>query len=110
MARFERDYAGGDAYQSALTDYAEGTAWFGVSAIPAVIFMRTALTLGVSAAGATQAAGIESAAAETPADPGRSKRRRITWDFSTIFSVGSPDRRWVDARSSRCGRMPGVAA
>ena len=37
-ARFERDYAAGDAYQAALTDYAEGAAWFGVSAVPAVIF------------------------------------------------------------------------
>ncbi len=38
MARFDQDYAAGEAYQSALTDYAEGTAWFGVSAVPAVIF------------------------------------------------------------------------
>ena len=38
MARFQRDYADGEAYQAALTDYAEGAAWFGVSAVPAVIF------------------------------------------------------------------------
>jgi len=38
MARFEQDYAGGDAYQAALHDYAEGMAWFGVSAVPTVIF------------------------------------------------------------------------
>jgi predicted DsbA family dithiol-disulfide isomerase len=38
MARFAQDYAAGNAYQAALTDYAEGTAWFGVSAVPAVIF------------------------------------------------------------------------
>jgi len=46
MARFERDYAGGDAYQSALTDYAEGTAWFGVSAVPAVIFNEKVSLVG----------------------------------------------------------------
>ena len=36
--RFARDYAAGAAYEAALADYAEGTAWFGVSAVPAVIF------------------------------------------------------------------------
>jgi len=36
----EEDHAAGDAHQAALTDYAEGTAWFGVSAVPAVIFNR----------------------------------------------------------------------
>jgi predicted DsbA family dithiol-disulfide isomerase len=38
MATFEHDHASGEAYQAALTDYAEGTAWFGVSAVPAVVF------------------------------------------------------------------------
>ena len=38
MARFERDSASGDAYQDVLHDCAEGTAWFGVSALPTVIF------------------------------------------------------------------------
>jgi len=38
LARLERDHAAGLAYQAVLTDYAEGAAWFGVSAIPAVIF------------------------------------------------------------------------
>lgn len=38
MARLERDQAAGEAYQAVLADYAEGAAWFGVSAIPAVIF------------------------------------------------------------------------
>jgi predicted DsbA family dithiol-disulfide isomerase len=38
MERFQSDYASGDAYQAALHDYAEGAAWFGVSAIPTVIF------------------------------------------------------------------------
>jgi len=37
MARFQEDY-GGAAYQAALHDYAEGAAWFGVSALPTVIF------------------------------------------------------------------------
>jgi len=38
LARFQRDCADGETYQAALTDYAEGAAWFGVSAVPAVIF------------------------------------------------------------------------
>jgi predicted DsbA family dithiol-disulfide isomerase len=38
MARFEADYAGGEAYEAVLHDCAEGTAWFGVSAVPTVIF------------------------------------------------------------------------
>jgi predicted DsbA family dithiol-disulfide isomerase len=46
MARFERDYAGGDAYQAALTDYAEGAAWFGVSAVPAVVFNEKVSLVG----------------------------------------------------------------
>ena len=46
MTRFERDYAGGEAYQAALTDYAEGTAWFGVSAVPAVIFNEKVSLVG----------------------------------------------------------------
>jgi predicted DsbA family dithiol-disulfide isomerase len=46
MARFERDYAGGDAYQDALTDYAEGAAWFGVSAVPAVVFNEKVSLVG----------------------------------------------------------------
>jgi predicted DsbA family dithiol-disulfide isomerase len=36
VARFEADYAG-VAYESVLRDCAEGTAWFGVSALPTVI-------------------------------------------------------------------------
>ena len=46
MARFERDYAGGDAYQDALTDYAEGAAWFGVSAVPSVVFNEKVSLVG----------------------------------------------------------------
>ena len=38
MARFQNDYANGEAYQAVLQDYAEGAAWFGVSALPTVIF------------------------------------------------------------------------
>jgi predicted DsbA family dithiol-disulfide isomerase len=38
VARFEADYASGEAYQAVLHDCAEGAAWFGVSALPTVIF------------------------------------------------------------------------
>jgi predicted DsbA family dithiol-disulfide isomerase len=37
-ARFEADYAGGEAYQDVLHDCAEAVGWFGVSALPTVIF------------------------------------------------------------------------
>jgi len=46
MARFERDYRAGDAYQMALTDYAEGAAWLGVSAVPAAIFNEKVSLVG----------------------------------------------------------------
>ncbi len=36
VPRFEADYAG-EAYESVLSDCAEGAAWFGVSALPTVI-------------------------------------------------------------------------
>lgn len=36
--RFEADYAGGEAYEAVLHDCAEGAAWFGVSALPTVVF------------------------------------------------------------------------
>ena len=36
--RFEADYASGEAYETVLRDCAEGAAWFGVSALPTVIF------------------------------------------------------------------------
>jgi len=36
--RFENNYASREAYQAVLHDYAEGAAWFGVSALPTVIF------------------------------------------------------------------------
>lgn len=38
VERFEADYAGGEAYEAVLHDCAEGAAWFGVSALPTVIF------------------------------------------------------------------------
>src|SRR6185295_3552762 len=38
VERLQADYARGDAYRAVLHDCAEGTAWFGVSAIPTVIF------------------------------------------------------------------------
>ncbi len=38
MARFERDCGGGEPYAAVLHDYAEAVGWFGVSAIPTVIF------------------------------------------------------------------------
>jgi len=46
MARFARDYADADPYQSALTDYAEGAAWFGVSAVPAAVFNEKVSLVG----------------------------------------------------------------
>jgi predicted DsbA family dithiol-disulfide isomerase len=36
VAHFEADYAG-EAYESVLSDCAEGTAWFGMSGLPTVI-------------------------------------------------------------------------
>jgi predicted DsbA family dithiol-disulfide isomerase len=38
LDRFRADWASGEAYQAVLHDCAEGTAWFGVSALPTVIF------------------------------------------------------------------------
>jgi predicted DsbA family dithiol-disulfide isomerase len=38
LARFRDDYAGADAYEAVLHDCAEGAAWFGVSALPTVVF------------------------------------------------------------------------
>lgn len=46
MTRLERDHAAGEAYQAVLTDFAEGAAWFGVSAIPAVIFNEKVSLVG----------------------------------------------------------------
>jgi predicted DsbA family dithiol-disulfide isomerase len=38
MARFQQDYITDAAYQAVLHDSAEGAVWFGVSALPTVIF------------------------------------------------------------------------
>lgn len=38
VERFRHDYDAGEAYQDVLHDCAEGAAWFGVSALPTVIF------------------------------------------------------------------------
>ena len=38
MARFEADCAGGAPHRAVLHDYAEAVAWFGVSALPTVVF------------------------------------------------------------------------
>ena len=36
--RYDADYAGGEAYEAVLHDCAEAAGWFGVSALPTVIF------------------------------------------------------------------------
>jgi predicted DsbA family dithiol-disulfide isomerase len=38
MARFRDDCDGGEPYRAVLVDYAEAVAWFGVSALPTVVF------------------------------------------------------------------------
>ncbi len=38
MARFRQGCDGGEPYRAVLEDYAEAAAWFGVSALPTVIF------------------------------------------------------------------------
>jgi predicted DsbA family dithiol-disulfide isomerase len=46
MTRFQRDHVAGEAHQAVLHDYAEGTAWFGVSAVPTVIFNEKVSLVG----------------------------------------------------------------
>ena len=46
MRRFREDYGSGPAYQAALADYAEGAAWFGVSALPTAIFNEKVSLVG----------------------------------------------------------------
>jgi predicted DsbA family dithiol-disulfide isomerase len=46
VERLQTDYAKGDAYQAVLHDCAEGTAWFGVSALPTVIFNEKLALVG----------------------------------------------------------------
>jgi len=46
LPRFQQDYASGEAYQAVLHDYAEGVAWFGVSALPTVVFNEKVSLVG----------------------------------------------------------------
>ena len=46
MARFQHDSASGEPYQAVLHDYAEAMAWFGVSALPTVIFNEKVSLVG----------------------------------------------------------------
>ena len=48
MGRFQRDVAAGEAYDAVLHDYAEGVAWFGVSALPTVIFNEQVSPVGAA--------------------------------------------------------------
>jgi predicted DsbA family dithiol-disulfide isomerase len=49
--RLARDYASGEAYQAVLHDYAEGAAWFGVSAVPTVVLDEKLSLVGAVPAG-----------------------------------------------------------
>jgi len=46
LARFQQDFTNGEAYQEVLHDYAEGAAWFGVSALPTVVFNEKVSLVG----------------------------------------------------------------
>ena len=46
MTRFQHDYTSGESYQAVLHDYAEAVAWFGVSALPTVIFNEKVSLVG----------------------------------------------------------------
>ncbi len=46
LGRFQEDYASGAAYQAVLHDYAEGVSWFGVSALPTIIFNEKVSLVG----------------------------------------------------------------
>lgn len=46
LTRVQQDYASGEAYQAVLHDYAEGAAWFGVSALPTVVFNEKVSLVG----------------------------------------------------------------
>ena len=46
MARFENDCAGGEPHRAVLHDYAEAVAWFGVSALPTVVFNEKVSLVG----------------------------------------------------------------
>ena len=49
LLRFQQDYRNGEAYQAVLHDYAEGAAWFGVSALPTVVFNEKVSLVGAVA-------------------------------------------------------------
>ena len=46
MARFQRDCEGGEPHRAVLRDYAEAVAWFGVSALPTVVFNEKVSLVG----------------------------------------------------------------
>jgi predicted DsbA family dithiol-disulfide isomerase len=46
IARFRADCAGGEPHRAVLHDYAEAVAWFGVSALPTVIFNEKVSLVG----------------------------------------------------------------
>jgi predicted DsbA family dithiol-disulfide isomerase len=46
LPRFHQDYSNGEAYQAVLHDYAEGVAWFGVLALPTVVFNEKVSLVG----------------------------------------------------------------
>ena len=46
MVRFEEECASGEPHQAVLRDYAEAVAWFGVSALPTVIFNEKVSLVG----------------------------------------------------------------
>jgi len=46
VARYDADYAGGEAYEAVLHDCAEGAGWFGVSALPTVVFAEKLSLVG----------------------------------------------------------------
>jgi predicted DsbA family dithiol-disulfide isomerase len=46
LLRFQQDYTNGEAYQAVLHDYAEGVAWFGVSALRTVVFNEKVSLVG----------------------------------------------------------------
>jgi predicted DsbA family dithiol-disulfide isomerase len=46
LPHFQQDYISGEAYQAVLHDYAEGAAWFGVSALPTVVFNEKVSLVG----------------------------------------------------------------
>jgi predicted DsbA family dithiol-disulfide isomerase len=83
LARFEADWAAGPAFDAVLHDYAEGTAWFGVSLVPTVIFNEQVSLVGAVPAEryralvdwilAGQPGGVVPLGAESPAETAASR-------------------------------------